>query len=166
MVGVIVILICLGVLFLGIEFIIPGGVIGVIGGVCMFAAVIITFLEHGPLMGFLVAAFSVAVSLTSLVLWMKHFHKSRMGKALMLESEVNGTEEFEEKASLLGKTGVARNDLHPTGTVVVEGQKLDVVAETGLIEEGSTIEIVKVRGATVTVRKTQASPPGAEESFA
>jgi membrane-bound serine protease (ClpP class) len=159
-IAVIIILICLGLLFLGIEFIVPGGVIGVIGGICMFAAVVVTFLEHGPMMGFIMGLFAVAVSLTSLVLWMKYFHKSRVGKAFMLESEVKGTAAFQEKQHLLGKKGVARNDLHPTGTAVIEGQKVDVVAETGLIDKGAAVEVVKVQGMTVFVRKMDAGNTG------
>jgi membrane-bound serine protease (ClpP class) len=157
MVGVIVILICLGLLFLGIEFIVPGGVIGVIGGICMFAAVVITFLEHGAMMGFLVAVFAVAVSLTSLVLWMKYFHLSRVGKAFLLESEVKGTETFQKKQPLLGKTGVARTALHPSGTALIDGKKVDVVAEAGLIDGGATIVVVKVQGSTVMVRESAPS---------
>ncbi|MEM9280656.1 MAG: NfeD family protein [Verrucomicrobiota bacterium] len=155
MLGVILILICLGLVFFGIEFVVPGGLVGVLGGAAMLSAVVLTYIEYGALAGFIVAVFAVSTSTATLIVWMKYFHKSRLGKALVLDSQIEGADSLYDMGELLGKRGVAKTNLHPTGLAEIAGRRIDVVGETGLIDAGSPVEVVRVQGAVVTVRKTK-----------
>ncbi len=57
----------------------------------------------------------------------------------------------------IGKQGVARSDLRPSGTIILDGesipQMLDCIAEGGYIEKGERIEVFEVRGPSLVVRK-------------
>ena len=53
----------------------------------------------------------------------------------------------------LGAQGIADSDLRPSGKVFVEHQLLDVVTEGDYVEAGSSIEIIKIEGNTIIVRK-------------
>jgi membrane-bound serine protease (ClpP class) len=48
---------------------------------------------------------------------------------------------------------VAHTVLRPAGVAVIDGQRLDVVAESGMIESGSPIKIVDVNENRLVVRK-------------
>jgi membrane-bound serine protease (ClpP class) len=58
---------------------------------------------------------------------------------------------------LIGQIGEARTAIDPEGTVFVEGSWWDAVSETGPIDKGARIEIVRVDGLRLTVRPTDAT---------
>jgi len=43
--------------------------------------------------------------------------------------------------------------LRPSGMAVIDGKRLDVVAESGMIAAGSAIKVIAVEGTRVIVRK-------------
>jgi len=43
--------------------------------------------------------------------------------------------------------------LRPAGVAEIEGQRLDVVSEGGMIEPGASIQVIGVDGTRIVVRK-------------
>jgi membrane-bound serine protease (ClpP class) len=80
----------------------------------------------------------------------RYLPRSRLGRVLILQEAVGGA--AAEPASLLYRAGVAETALRPTGKVVIDGRRMDVVSEGGFIEQGAAIEVVEVAGARVVVR--------------
>jgi len=74
-----------------------------------------------------------------------------LSESLNEESGFNGRDNLE---SFLGKTGVATTVLRPAGIGVFDDIKLDIVTEGDFISKGSNIEIIKVEGMRVVVRKS------------
>lgn len=58
-----------------------------------------------------------------------------------------------DKTKFLGATGVCVTDLRPAGTISVEGEPLDVVAEGSFVKQGSTVKVINVDGSRVMVRQ-------------
>lgn len=58
-------------------------------------------------------------------------------------------------AGLVGKVGEARSMLRPAGKAVFEGKLVDVVTQGDMIEKGSRIEIVEVKGNRIVVQKVE-----------
>lgn len=56
---------------------------------------------------------------------------------------------------MLGKTGVAVTDLRPTGSVDIDGVKFDVISEGEYIRKGTNVEIFKVSGVKLLVKKSK-----------
>jgi membrane-bound serine protease (ClpP class) len=54
---------------------------------------------------------------------------------------------------LVGREGVAQTLLRPSGMALLDGKRLDVVAESDMIERGSAIKVVAIDGTRVVVRK-------------
>ena len=50
------------------------------------------------------------------------------------------------REDLVGAEGVAATDLHPSGTAVLGGERLDVVSEVGFIDKGARIRVVRSEG--------------------
>ncbi|ABR49178.1 protein of unknown function DUF107 [Alkaliphilus metalliredigens QYMF] len=83
----------------------------------------------------------------------KHFDRIVLRTALTKEA---GYTSFKQGSdALVGKEGVAISYLRPSGTVEVEGERLDVVSEGGFIESGSMIRVVQVEGRRIVVRKVE-----------
>ena len=47
--------------------------------------------------------------------------------------------------SLVGKLGIARTKMLPSGIVVIDGEKFDAISEGFAIDQGDTVKIVDVR---------------------
>ena len=58
-----------------------------------------------------------------------------------------------DKRKFLGAIGVCATDLHPAGSVIVEGEPLDVVTEGNFVKQGNIVKIINVDGSRVLVRQ-------------
>jgi membrane-bound serine protease (ClpP class) len=63
----------------------------------------------------------------------------------------NETETGEEYAALAGKQGIAVTTLRPAGKAEIEGRFYQVEGDGVFIEQGSTVQVTRVRGNTVIV---------------
>jgi len=159
----IVILALAGVLFIALEVILPGMVLGIAGGIAIATSLVMTFTTsdlEGMSFGLrtLIAAGILLGSLTVIGIWLKYFDRTSIGRRLVLGSEIDGKVPMGDD-SLVGTTGIAKTDLRPSGRVEIPGlsKSCDVIAETGFIERGSTIEVVKVDGRRIVVRGVSAA---------
>ena len=57
-----------------------------------------------------------------------------------------------EHPELVGCTGTVTRELRPAGTVVINGEPVDVVSEGDYIEKGRQVTVVAVPGNRVVVR--------------
>jgi membrane-bound serine protease (ClpP class) len=82
--------------------------------------------------------------------WLKFFPESRIAKKFISHGAVG--ELGVDKPELLNQTGEALTQLRPSGTAKINGQRVDVVAESGLIERGAAVKVVTVEGSRIVVR--------------
>lgn len=145
-------LILLGFILLAIElFIIPGfGFVGISGLFCLAVASFLSYTRLNPLMGILVSIASIIV----IVIMLRILPKTKLYKKLRLETTTVGYSATRAGLErLMGKEGVTINPLHPVGTAIIEGKRVDVVSEVGMIEKGRRIIVVKVEGNKVVVKE-------------
>lgn len=55
----------------------------------------------------------------------------------------------------LGKTAVTLTALRPSGAIIMDGERIDVVSEGNYIGKGKHVKIVKVEGSRTVVRELQ-----------
>lgn len=58
-----------------------------------------------------------------------------------------------DKSDLLGAIAVCSTDLRPAGTVIVEGEPVDVVTEGDFVTKGDIVKIINTEGSRVVVRR-------------
>ncbi len=58
---------------------------------------------------------------------------------------------------LLGQEGVALTPLRPSGTAVINGERVDVVSEGGFIAQEAAVIVTAVEGTRVVVREKKMS---------
>ena len=143
----------IGILAVIAELVLPGGILGVIGAICLLGAVVATFVSYGATAGTIALAAVVAIGLLSLRIWMRFFHRLPFTKQLVLNETVGVDEQVPARAALVGQTGTSLTELMPSGRAEIGGEKFDVMAEGPAIRRGATIVVVETRGPSVMVRE-------------
>lgn len=153
----ILVLSVIGILAVIAELVLPGGILGVVGAICLLGAVVTTFITYGATAGTIALAAVVAIGLVSLRIWMRFFHRLPFTKQLVLNETVGIDAQVPARAALVGRTGISLTELMPSGHAEIGGEKLDVMAEGAAIRRGATIIVVETRGPSVMVRETKES---------
>ena len=89
--------------------------------------------------------------------WVKFFPESRYA-SLFVSKRVVGNIDA-EKPELLHQTGIAYTNLRPSGTALINHQRVDVVTEGGMIERGTAIKVIALEGMRVVVRTLDSAEP-------
>ena len=148
----------LGLMLIGIEVFVPGGIIGLFGGLFLAGAAVTAFFAFEPPIGFFA---TIALALGTgvfLLVWLKVFPKTRIGRKLTLQMDGKAFKSATGEADrYMGRTGVAQSSLRPAGIAVIDGQRLDVVAESGYIASGAQVRVILVEGNRIVVREVPAS---------
>jgi membrane-bound ClpP family serine protease len=140
-----------------LEVFIPsGGIISILAGVSFIASIIIASWEGpttGPATGFIFFAVAIFAIPTLVLLAFKYWPKTRWGKAFLGELPREDEVLTEDpRRELIGRVGIARSKMLPSGAVEVDGQMIDAIAQGRAIEPGTYVVIIEVRANRVVVR--------------
>lgn len=149
--SLIITLLILGAVLIFLETLLPGMIAGIIGFLCLMAAVIFSYRDYGYQTGSLVLAGVLVGLMIGAWCWLKFFPESRMAKKFISQNAVGDL--GVDKPELLNCTGEALTQLRPSGNATINGQRVDVVTEGGLIERGAKLKVVAVEGARIVVRE-------------
>ena len=143
-----------GYLLVALEAIVPGGILGLLGFVCLLAASYFAHLEYGgwmiPLAVFMLGGFGGVLLVFFQFRWLS---QSKFGKNMFVHS-TSGTSSTEEADfhQWIGKHGITETDHHPEGLVRLSGKNFDSFCSTGFLPKGINVEILKVDGFRLIVR--------------
>ena len=144
-------LVTAGVIMVLAEVLIPGGIVGGIGVVCLAAGVVLGF-THDPMFGFALLVGSVVFGIVVFWLWVKYFPKSRIGREVFLTQDAHAWHSYDDDTGeLVGAVGVAHTPLRPSGTALVDGRRLDVVTRGEMISSKTPVTVVAVHGNRIIV---------------
>ena len=93
-------------------------------------------------------------ALVGMFFLVKYLPKSTaFNKLVLSESEhaEKGFVSYPSDKDLVGKEGIAFTTLRPGGTAEINGRRIDVVAESEFITQGTKIKVVRVEGIKVVV---------------
>ena len=145
-------LIVAGFLLIILEMFLPGLIVGICGGICLIAAVIMTYVSYGMQTGTWTLVGVIIGGLILIVIWMKNFSRIAMGRKLILNEAIQASTPAEVPSTLKGSEGTALTPLRPAGTALIQGQRYDVVTEGQWIEIGTKLKVVEIEGSRILVR--------------
>ncbi len=152
-----ILLMVLGCMLVVLEVFIPsGGLISILSAVAFIASIVIASWESpttGPVTGLIFAAVTVLLVPTLLAVAFKYWPRTRMGKAFL--GDVPKEDEVlpeDPRRALMGRVGVARSKMLPSGAVEIDGQMVDAVTQGQAIEPGTYVVVIEVRANRVVVR--------------
>ena len=149
--ALIITLLVAGAVLLFLETLLPGLIAGSIGFFCLLAAVILGYRDFGFETGNIILGVVVVGLVSGVFIWLKFFPESRIARKFVSQNSVG--ELGVDKPELLDGTGVALTQLRPSGVANINGQRVDVVTEGGLIERGAAVKVVAVEGSRIVVRE-------------
>ena len=143
--------------------VIPGfGIVGIGGIGFMLYGLYLLLLPEVPVgeevLGQAMDGFLIGIlgAIVGLILLVKLMIRSKFWEQLTAPSSQKKDQGFSNTQGwevLQGQTGTSDTDLHPSGWVIVEGQRIFVVSEGGFIEKGKKVTILSVDGNRVLVRE-------------
>ncbi|MDF9784826.1 membrane-bound serine protease (ClpP class) [Bacillus pumilus] len=144
-----------GILLMILELFLPGGIVGVIGLICV---VVSLFLAAGSFTEMAISILiATAVSIVAVILLTKVLGKRmKFFKKFILTDSTNkesGYVSNETREDLVGQIAVTATALRPSGTIVFGDERIDVVSEGAFIDKDEQVKIVKAEGSRIVVRK-------------
>jgi membrane-bound serine protease (ClpP class) len=164
-----VLLVFAGLVLVALEvFVIPGfGIAGLAGILALLAGLAMSLTGSGASAEFIVRAltrvvFSLLFAVGIGIALLRVLPRLPVTRRLVLETHLGATAEDVSMSGSdlrwLGKRGRASSPLRPAGIATIEEHRVDVVSEGEHIAAGEPIEVTRVDGNRVVVRR--APPPG------
>lgn len=137
------------------EFFLPGGVAGILGLAAILGSLFLAS-DNVVHMGIsLLIAFSISI-LASIIMVKVLGKKMKFFKKIILTDATKTEEGYvsnKSRLELIGLEGYALTALRPSGTVVIEDERIDVVSEGAFILKDARVRVVKAEGSRIVVRE-------------
>lgn len=159
------VLLALAIVFFAAELFLPsGGLLATLCGVTLLGSVLCFFL-HDWRWGIVAASIYAAGAPAAIVFGLKVWAVSPLARRMILgnddtEASVSqppstalAAARREQLKRLIGAEGTAVTPLRPVGIVRIQGQRVDALADTGLIDAGARVIVVEVVDEQIRVRE-------------
>lgn len=146
-----------GVVLMAVELIVPGfGLFGVAGMVCLSWGGYY-LLGGGMTALFVIVGFYLLLAVGIAVLCLYLPRESKWNPFVLWDKQSNskGYTGGSDLSVFVGLQGVALTALRPAGTVLVEGQRLDVSSLGDYIPKNAQVRIVKTEGSKIFVDRVK-----------
>ena len=140
----IILLFSVGIVLLAVEVIVPGAILGSIGGLMMFGGCVLSFMEYGTGGGLIAVTVALALTFLTLFIEFRVLPRTAVGKRAFLKSEVTGVSAAfgDEARDLIGKPAEALTMLSPSGYIRIDGKRYEAFCQSGQVPAGSPLEVI------------------------
>lgn len=147
-----IVLLVLGCGLLVLEIFIPsGGLISFFAALALVSSIVVAF-RQDLTTGLAFTTITVCAVPLAVGLAFKYWPQTPMGKAFLGELPTDEqTVTHDPRRAMVGKRGVAKSKMLPSGSVVIEGKMLDAVSKGVAIDAGQPIVVLEVQGNRVVV---------------
>lgn len=144
----------LGLICIGLEVFVPGGVLGSLGGLCIIVSLVFAYLRFS-FPGFLICVvFLIFTAFLVYYIALKLVPRTKFGSSIFLRTSQKGYDVLEkEYEDFIGKEGIAVSYLRPTGIVEVNDRRLNAITEGDFLEKGTKIKVTGIRSNQLVVDK-------------
>ncbi len=141
-----------GLILLSFEIIVPGGILGVMGGVALLGGCVVSFQHFGATGGWLTVLAAVVLVGLMLAIEFVVLPRTPWGKKMFLRAQVTGSSQrTPNEGSLLGQSAVAVTTLAPSGYVTVGGRQHEAFCRSGYVAAGTTLRVTAVENFRLVV---------------
>ena len=155
----------IGLILVAVEiFVLPGfGIAGISGTILVITGLTLALINNVNFNFESVGSFEIGralvvvlVALTvgfGIMLWLSHRigSSNSMLRRVALEADLETATSSPVLSDLVGKEGIAATVLRPSGKVIIDGVYYDGVSESGFIEKGVKVTVVRFENAQVYV---------------
>jgi membrane-bound ClpP family serine protease len=139
----IVLLFAIGIVFLLIEVIIPGGILGSIGALTIFAGCAVAFIQLGTIGGMIAVSVALVVAIVAFYVEFRVLPRTKLGRRAFLNSEIDSVSAAygSEARDLIGKSAVAITMLSPSGYITIDGKRYEAFCQAGQVPAGTSLKV-------------------------
>lgn len=145
----------MGITLLAIEIFIPSfGVIGIAGLILTMYSVMDSFASTQ--MGFLILIVSALAIILTVTIYVKLGFDRNLFDRFILKNTNSSERGYNSKNNhsvLLGKSGVTKTILRPTGRIEVEGNAYDAKSDSDFIGKDREVEVVAIKDGHIIVKE-------------
>lgn len=147
-------LLILGLLFIVMEFYLPGAIMGTIGGVLLVVSVFMfAGISNSLLVDLLYLSGVIALVVVVIQYTLKKIPRSKSHFNIYLNEDQEGFYASKYDHSAIGKEGVVMTDLKPGGYILVEGQKHQAISQSGYLSTGDKVLVIGGQEESLIVQK-------------
>ena len=150
-----IILFLAGIVLIIAEFFLPGGIAGILGLGAILGSLFLAT-DNVVHMG-ISLLIAIGISILVSIIMIKVFgRKMSIFKKIILTDSTKTEDGYvsnKNRLELIGLEGYALTDLRPSGTVVIEDERIDVVSEGDFIVKDARVRVVKAEGSRIVVRE-------------
>ncbi len=134
----------LAVVLFFLELVLPGGILGMVGGTLMLVGVYLAYDGYGPLAALFVFFGCIAFAVFFFALQFRVIPKTRFGRKIFLkDSMIRGSSNVSHHdESIIGSIGEVVTQMSPGGMVQVNGRRFEGRSQSGYLEKGTVVEVV------------------------
>lgn len=150
-----IVLFVLGIILLVCELFVPSfGILGILGSISLVAGVVMAAFDTSDALLSLGIAF-VAALIVVIVVARIFKHRGIWNRFILKDSLTSeqGYLSGDAKSYLLHKEGVSLTTLRPSGAVIIDGERVDVVTDGTFIAANRPVIVSKIEGTRVVVRE-------------
>ncbi len=145
----IIIIIIAGLLLLLLELIVPGGIIGTIGGITTIVGIVLMYNHYGNLYG----TIALLVSLIVCAVGLYFFFRDKTWKRLALNDSIDiKLNKKEMDYFTVGMQGETITKCLPSGKARFDDKIVEVHSLAELIDSNTPVEITKIEGNKIIVK--------------
>ncbi|WP_019415871.1 nodulation protein NfeD [Paenisporosarcina sp. TG20] len=150
-----ILLFVLGLGLVVVELFLPGGILGIIGLALIIGSIL---LAGGNVVHMGIAVIiALVVAIVGMVILMKFFGKNmNLFNKIILKDSTQSDQGYVSnvnRSEIVGKMGISMTPLRPSGTIMLNGERLDAVTEGGYINSVKVVKVIKVEGSRIVVRE-------------
>ena len=145
----IIIIIIAGLLLLLLELIVPGGIVGTIGGIATSVSIVLMYNHYGNLYG----TIALLVSLIVCAVGLYFFFRDKTWKRLALNDSIDiKLNKKEMDYFTVGMQGETITKCLPSGKARFDDKIVEVHSLAELIDSNTPVEITKIEGNKIIVK--------------
>ena len=136
-------LLFLGLLFVFLEFYLPGGFFAVAGAIFVFASIITFFSASESILAsavFFVGSITALIVCIRVAIW--RIKKSAGKDTFFLSKDQEGYKSQELEENVVGKKGVTITDCGPSGYALIDGKRYPVICRGPYLDKGAQVEVI------------------------
>ena len=150
-----VLLLIIGIIFIVLEFFVPGGILGIIGVCAIVVSLFMSGYDLTQMSVSILIALIVGIA-AFIILYRRADAEKGMFQKLILRDRAMTEEGYittTVRSELIGQEGTAITTLRPAGMALIGSERIDVVSEGTYIEPDKKIQVVAVEGMKIVVRE-------------
>lgn len=144
-------LLALGLLFVLLEFYLPGAVLGTIGGILIVSSLINFAQSYDSVLAnalFLFLTIGLLIAVIKFALW-----RIPKSKSIYLKTDQEGYIASQYDRNAIGQTAVVFTDLKPGGYILIKGEQHQAISESGYLTKGAEVVVIGGEGESLIVKK-------------